>query len=143
MERSIYTDVLRQLSVFYSQLIATATAIAQVDVLLSFAEVAAHQGYTRPVLQQESSMEISGGRHPVVEYTLDGDVFIPNDTRLEADAELGARILLLTGPNMAGKSTYLHPISLLTLFAPIGNVLSPRMDPLRFVCRPFHRIVCR
>src|SRR6266566_90021 len=100
MERSIYADVLRQLSVFYPQLMSTASAIAQVDTLLSFAEVAAHQGYMRPVLQQESGIEIIGGRHPVVEFTLDGDVFIPNDTRLEAEAEHGARILLLTGPKM-------------------------------------------
>src|SRR5437868_106790 len=70
MERSIYVDVLRQLSVYYTQLMSTASAIAQIDVLLSFAEVAAHQGYVRPVLQQESSIEIIGGRHPVVEFTL-------------------------------------------------------------------------
>ncbi len=140
MERSIYTDVLRQLSVFYSQLIATATAIAQVDVLLSFAEVAAHQGYTRPVLQQESSMEISGGRHPVVEYTLDGDVFIPNDTRLEADAELGARILLLTGPNMAGKSTYLRQVALITLLAQIGSFVPARSARIGLVDRIFTRV---
>src|SRR5260370_16507672 len=99
MERSIYTDVLRQLSVFYSQLITTATAIAQVDVLLSFAEVAAHQGYTRPVLQQESSMEISGGRHPVVEYTLVGEVFIPNHPRLKTHPDLRPPLLSLTQPN--------------------------------------------
>jgi DNA mismatch repair protein MutS len=140
MERSIYTDVLRQLSVFYSQLIATATAIAQVDVLLSFAEVAAHQGYTRPVLQQESSMEISGGRHPVVEYTLDGDVFIPNDTRLEADADLGARILLLTGPNMAGKSTYLRQVALITLLAQIGSFVPARSARIGLVDRIFTRV---
>lgn len=140
MERSIYTDVLRQLSVFYSQLIVTATAIAQVDVLLSFAEVAAHQGYTRPVLQQESSMEISGGRHPVVEYTLDGDVFIPNDTRLEADAELGARILLLTGPNMAGKSTYLRQVALITLLAQIGSFVPARSARIGLVDRIFTRV---
>src|SRR5204862_7338988 len=103
-----YVDVLRELSVYYTQLMSTASAVAQIDVLLSFAEVAAHQGYVRPVLQQESSIEIIGGRHPVVEFTLDGDVFIPNDTQLESEAEDGARIFLLTGPNMAGKLNYLR-----------------------------------
>lgn len=140
MERSIYADVLRQLSVFYPQLIATASAVAQVDVLLSFAEVAAHQGYSRPVLQQESSMEISGGRHPVVEYTLDGDVFIPNDTLLEANEEYGARILLLTGPNMAGKSTYLRQVALITLLAQIGSFVPARSARIGLVDRIFTRV---
>src|SRR5258708_26513722 len=104
---------------------ATASAMAHVDVLLSFAEVAAHQGYVRPVLQQESSIEISGGRHPVVEYTLDGDVFIPNDTQLEADTEHGARILLLTGPNMAGEATRHRRGSVTPPLAPVGSVCAP------------------
>ena len=140
MERSIYADVLRQLSVYYPQLMATASAMAHVDVLLSFAEVAAHQGYVRPVLQQESSIEISGGRHPVVEYTLDGDVFIPNDTRLEADTEHGARILLLTGPNMAGKSTYLRQVALITLLAQIGSFVPARSARIGLVDRIFTRV---
>src|SRR5260370_3421845 len=118
----------------------TASAMAHVDVLLSFAEVAAHQGYVRPVLQQESSIEISGGRHPVVEYTLDGDVFIPNDTQLEADTEHGARILLLTGPNMAGKSTYLRQVALITLLAQIGSFVPARSARIGLVDRIFPRI---
>src|SRR5437764_24015 len=111
MERSIYADVLRQLGVYYPQLIATAGAIAQVDVLLNFAEVAAHAGYVRPVIEQSSTIEIVGGRHPFVEQALDGDTFIPNDAHLEAEHE--ARIILLTGPNMAGKSTNLLQVALI------------------------------
>src|SRR5258708_25001868 len=99
MERSIYADVLRQLSVYYPQLMATASAMAHVDVLLSFAEVAAHQGYVRPVLQQESSIEISGGRHPGVEYKLDGGVFLPQYKQPQADTEHRAPCPLLTRPN--------------------------------------------
>lgn len=140
MERSIYADVLRQLSIFYPQLMATASAIAQVDVLLSFAEVAAHQGYVRPVLQQENSIEIRGGRHPVVEYTLDGDVFIPNDTHLEEEAGGGARIFLLTGPNMAGKSTYLRQVALITLLAQIGSFVPARSARIGLVDRIFTRV---
>ncbi|HET9921168.1 MAG TPA: DNA mismatch repair protein MutS, partial [Ktedonobacteraceae bacterium] len=112
MERSIYADVLRQLSVYYPHLMKTAGVVAQVDVLLSLAEVAAHQGYVRPTLEVGRGLEIVGGRHPVVEYALDGDVFIPNDTAMDAERE--ARILLLTGPNMAGKSTYLRQVALIT-----------------------------
>ncbi|HXZ03778.1 MAG TPA: DNA mismatch repair protein MutS, partial [Ktedonobacteraceae bacterium] len=140
MERSIYSDVLHQLSVYYTQLMSTASAIAQIDVLLSFAEVAAHQGYVRPVLQQESNIEIIGGRHPVVEFTLDGDVFIPNDTLLESEAEGGARIFLLTGPNMAGKSTYLRQVALITLLAQIGSFVPARKACIGLVDRIFTRV---
>src|SRR6185312_6409415 len=141
MERSIYADLLRQMSVFYPQLMTTATAVAKVDVLLSFAEVAARQGYVRPKVEQGSSIEISGGRHPVVEYTLDGDVFIPNDTLLEAtESADGARIVLLTGPNMAGKSTYLRQIALIVLLAQIGSFVPARSARLGLVDRIFTRI---
>ncbi|HZU04031.1 MAG TPA: DNA mismatch repair protein MutS [Ktedonobacteraceae bacterium] len=138
MERSVYADILRQLSVFYPQLMKTATAVARVDVLLSLAEVAAHQGYTRPVLEHGHDLEIVGGRHPVVEYTLDGDVFIPNDTHLEGDE--GTRIVLLTGPNMAGKSTYLRQVALITLLAQIGSFVPARKARIGLVDRIFTRV---
>ena len=138
MERSIYADLLRQLSVFYPQIMATAAAIAKVDVLLSFAEVAARQGYVRPKVELGSSIEITGGRHPVVEYALDGDVFIPNDASLEA--EEGARILLLTGPNMAGKSTYLRQVALISLLAQIGSFVPARSARIGLVDRIFTRV---
>ncbi len=138
MERSIYTDLLRQLGVFYEQLMTTATAVAQVDVLLSLAEVAAHQGYTRPILEHGYGLEIVGGRHPVVEFTLDGDVFIPNDTHLEAENE--ARVVLLTGPNMAGKSTYLRQVALITLLAQIGSFVPARKARIGLVDRIFTRV---
>ena len=138
LEQSIYADVLRQLSVFYPQLMATAAAIAMVDVLVSLSEVAAHQGYVRPQLEQGRGLEIVGGRHPVVEYTLDGDVFIPNDAQLEAGA--GARILLLTGPNMAGKSTYLRQVALITLLAQLGSFVPARSARIGLVDRIFTRV---
>ncbi len=138
MERSIYADVLRQVSVNYPQLMATAIAVARVDVLLCLAEVAAHQGYVRPTVEQGFGLEIVAGRHPVVEYTLDGDVFIPNDTTLEADQ--GERIVLLTGPNMAGKSTYLRQVALITLLAQIGSFVPARSARLGLVDRIFTRV---
>src|SRR6266704_2999400 len=116
----------------------TATAVAKIDVLLSLAEVAAHQGYVRPVLEQGRHLEISAGRHPVVEYTLDGDVFIPNDALM--DAEQGARVLLLTGPNMAGKSTYLRQVALITLLAQIGSFVPARRACIGLVDRIFTRV---
>ncbi len=138
MERSIYADLLRQLSVFYPQLVQTATAVARVDVLLSLAEVAAHQGYVRPVLEHGYALEIVGGRHPVVEYSLDGNAFIPNDALLEADE--GTRVMLLTGPNMAGKSTYLRQVALIALLAQIGSFVPARKAHVGLVDRIFTRV---
>jgi DNA mismatch repair protein MutS len=138
MERSIYADLLRQLSIYYPRLITTAAAIARIDVLLSLAEVAAHQGYVRPEIGHSMGLEITEGRHPVVEYALDGDVFIANDTYLEA--ETGARIMLLTGPNMAGKSTYLRQVALITLMAQIGSFVPARKARIGLVDRIFTRV---
>jgi len=138
MERSIYADLLRQIASSYQELIATAAAVAKVDVLQGLAEVAARQGYVRPVLEQGHRLEIVGGRHPVVEYALDGEVFIPNDTHLEADD--GERILLLTGPNMAGKSTYLRQVALIMLLAQIGSFVPARKAHIGLVDRIFTRV---
>jgi DNA mismatch repair protein MutS len=138
MERSIYADLLRQLSQHYEQLMRTANAVARSDVLLSLAEVAARQGYVRPQVEHGQALEIIGGRHPVVEHALDGNVFIPNDTRLEA--EQGARVLLLTGPNMAGKSTYLRQVALISLLAQIGSFVPARRARIGLVDRIFTRV---
>ncbi|HLI68574.1 MAG TPA: DNA mismatch repair protein MutS [Ktedonobacteraceae bacterium] len=141
LERSIYADVLRQLSAYYSRVMQTAVTIALVDMLLSLAEVAAHQGYTRPQLDQSGAIEIIGGRHPVVEYALDGDTFIPNDTHLASVEEAdGARIILLTGPNMAGKSTYLRQVALIVLLAQIGSFVPARSARIGLVDRIFTRV---
>ncbi|HEY0756372.1 MAG TPA: DNA mismatch repair protein MutS [Ktedonobacteraceae bacterium] len=144
LERSIYVDVLRQLSVYYERVMRTAAALALLDMLLSLAEVAAHQGYTRPQLDQSGALEITGGRHPVVEWTLDGDSFIPNDTRLapledKEDAK-SPRIVLLTGPNMAGKSTYLRQVALIVLLAQIGSFVPARRARIGLVDRIFTRV---
>ena len=141
LERSIYADVLRQLSVHYESMMGTAATIALIDMLLSLAEVAAHQGYTRPLLDQSGALEITEGRHPVVEQALDGDVFIPNDTHLESgESEERARIVLLTGPNMAGKSTYLRQTALIVLLAQIGSFVPARHARIGLVDRIFTRV---
>ncbi len=138
LERSIYADVLRQVAVYYPQMIATARVLAQVDMLLSLAEVAARCGYARPVLEQSGVIEITGGRHPVVEQALDGETFIPNDTRMDAGQD--ARIVLLTGPNMAGKSTYLRQVALITLLAQMGSFVPARSARIGLVDRIFTRV---
>lgn len=141
LERSIYADVLRQLSVYYEQMMQTASVLALLDMLLSLAEVAAHQGYTRPQLDQNGAIEITGGRHPVVEHALNGDTFIPNDTYLgPTEVPDEARIVLLTGPNMAGKSTYLRQTALIVLLAQIGSFVPARKARIGLVDRIFTRV---
>jgi DNA mismatch repair protein MutS len=138
LERSVYADLLRQVAVSYPQMSATARMLAQVDMLLSLAEVAAHDGYARPVLEQSSVIDITGGRHPVVEQALDGETFIPNDTHMDAEHE--ARVVLLTGPNMAGKSTYLRQVALITLLAQMGSFVPARSARIGLVDRIFTRV---
>lgn len=141
LERSIYADVLQQLGAHYERLITTAQTIALVDMLASLAEVAAQRGYTRPIIDQSGEIEILGGRHPVVECMLDGGTFIPNDACLSIEeSEAEARILLLTGPNMAGKSTYLRQVALIVLLAQLGSFVPARSARIGLVDRIFTRV---
>ncbi|MBR9761479.1 DNA mismatch repair protein MutS [bacterium] len=95
----------------------TADALATLDVLISFAETAQLYQHTRPVLDESRNLQIVNGRHPVLEQTLIEEKFVPNDTHIEPEESL---LQILTGPNMAGKSTYIRQIALVTLMAQIG-----------------------
>ena len=95
----------------------TADAMADLDVLLGLAEGAQQYRYCRPVLDNSMTLRIVNGRHPVIEQNVSGDVFVPNDAFLEPEEN---RLILLTGPNMAGKSTYIRQVALITLMAQIG-----------------------
>ncbi|MFP8879793.1 MAG: DNA mismatch repair protein MutS, partial [Myxococcota bacterium] len=95
----------------------TAAALAQLDVLASFAEVARQHDYCRPVVGSDGHLEISAGRHPVLEQAMLEERFVPNDVTLGGDRQ----VALITGPNMAGKSTYIRQVALLTLLAHTGS----------------------
>jgi DNA mismatch repair protein MutS len=137
LERTLYADLLRQVGVYYQRLIATAGALAWLDVLLSLAEVAARNSYCRPDLDTSTDLSISAGRHPVVEQMLHGNEFIPNDAALGDEAGL---IFLLTGPNMAGKSTFLRQVALICLMAQIGSFVPARQARIGLVDRIFTRV---
>ncbi len=142
LERTLYSQALKTLAGYQPRLRATVAALAQLDVWLGLAEVARARGYARPELSDDTALEIIGGRHPIVEATLDGAEFIPNDTRLAtpgADAA-GARIMLLTGPNMAGKSTYLRQVAVITLLAQIGSFVPAASARIGLVDRIFTRV---
>ena len=115
----------------------SAAAVAQVDVLTSFAAVAADRGYCRPEVDLSNVIEITEGRHPVVEQMLKGGLFVPNDTRMDAGENT---VAILTGPNMAGKSTYMRQVALIVLMAQMGSFVPARYARIGIVDRVFTRI---
>jgi DNA mismatch repair protein MutS len=137
LERALFADLLRQAGVSYPQLSATASALAWLDVLLGLADVAARNGYTRPELDTTTDLVITAGRHPVVEQMLGSGEFIPNDAAM--GNECGS-IFLLTGPNMAGKSTFLRQVALIVLMAQIGSFVPARQARIGLVDRIFTRV---
>ena len=151
LERTLYAEVLRSLAVSATPMRRTAAALAQVDVWLALAEVALARNYVRPELADDACLEIVGGRHPVVESATEDGSFIANDTQLRAhdgvageSASDGAptmpTIMLLTGPNMAGKSTYLRQVALITLLAQIGSFVPAEAARIGLVDRIFTRV---
>ncbi len=127
LEKSLYEALLDALGAHVAQLQRIARALAQLDVLACFAMLAARHGWSRPEFVAETMLEFEAGRHPVVEAQVEH--FIPNDTRLSPARQL----LLITGPNMGGKSTYMRQVALLTLLAHVGSFVpakSARLGPI-------------
>ncbi len=111
--------------------------LAQLDVLASLAELAARHGYCRPELTDEPVFEVEAGRHPVLDALLSPGDFVPNDTRLGPE---DGTILLITGPNMAGKSTYIRQVALMTILAQIGSFVPAKRARIGVVDRLFARV---
>ena len=115
----------------------TADALATLDVLISFAETAQLYQHTRPVLDESCHLQIVNGRHPVLEQTLVDEKFVPNDTLIDP---VDSRLQILTGPNMAGKSTYIRQIALVTLMAQIGAYVPAEHAHIGLTDRIFCRV---
>ncbi len=120
-----------------SRLQSTSRLIASLDVLASFAETAHKYNYSKPDLNLDGVIEIKDGRHPVVERTITDKVFVPNDSYLDLDKDM---IQIITGPNMAGKSTYMRQIAIITLMAHIGSFVPASSANISIVDRIFTRI---
>jgi DNA mismatch repair protein MutS len=136
IENRLFKDLCKEISHSNTQIQQTARVIGELDVYLSFAEVAALSGYTRPELTVEPILEIHDGRHPVVETTLHGERFVPNDTVFEQ----GECVRIITGPNMSGKSTFLRQVALIVLLAQIGSFVPAARSKIGLVDRIFTRI---
>jgi len=139
IEARLFKEVCRQVGARSGPLLKTARALAEVDVAAALAEVAVRNRYVRPELSDDDGgyrLEIVAGRHPVVERTLRDEPFTPNDLRLDSDE----RILVITGPNMAGKSVYLRQNALIVLMAQMGSFVPADRARIGIVDRIFTRI---
>lgn len=137
LETRLYRQVCKQISDASDLIMSTAHAIAQVDAFASLADVASQQGYVRPELNEGDAINIRQGRHPVVERTLEAGQFVPNDTHLSTSDE---QLIMLTGPNMAGKSTFIRQVAVITLLAQIGSFVPATSATIGVVDRIFTRV---
>ncbi len=136
LEGQLYRQVLGQIADAAARLLAVARGIAELDVSASLAEVAAAHRYVRPAISDDGVIDIKDGRHPVVERLLQGDPFTPNDTYLKPEES----IVVLTGPNMSGKSTWIRQVALITLLAQTGSFVPADAARIGVVDRIFTRI---
>jgi len=137
IEYEIFLKVRTQVIAEVKRIQKVAKSIALLDVLLSLAQVAVENDYLRPEINNENIISIKDGRHPVVEKVLVGERFVPNDTFIDSHRE---QILIITGPNMAGKSTYIRQVALIILMAQIGSFIPVAQATIGVVDRIFTRI---
>jgi len=137
IEARIFREVCDRVAAASGRLLATARALAQLDVYAALAEVAIRNRYVRPLLDDGDEIEIVAGRHPVVEILRREEPFVPNDVHLSNGDH---QIIILTGPNMSGKSTYLRQVALIVLMAQIGSFVPAERARIGLVDRIFTRI---
>ena len=137
LEYQIFTQLREFLANQAARVQITAAAVAAVDTLCSLAAVAVQRDYCRPEITLDNEISITDGRHPVVEVVLKDNLFVPNDTRLDNGSN---QVAIITGPNMAGKSTYMRQVALIVLMAQIGSFVPARTARLGIVDRVFTRI---
>ena len=137
IETAIFRQVCAQVAAAAIHLLATAGAVAELDVAWGLAEAAARYNYVRPVLDTGDAIEIRDGRHPMVERSLAAGAFVPNDASLSSS---GSQIGIITGPNMAGKSTYLRQVAVIVLMAQCGSFVPASSASIGVADRVFTRV---
>jgi DNA mismatch repair protein MutS len=136
LEGEIFASLVQSFKTHVPALQSTAKGLADLDVAAALAEVARKYGYTRPILDEGLGLVIRGGRHPVVERTMEGR-FVPNDTRMDAEEE---QVLIITGANMAGKSTYMRAVAQIAILAQTGSFVPADHAAIGIVDRVFTRV---
>ncbi|MDD4335218.1 MAG: DNA mismatch repair protein MutS [Desulfotomaculaceae bacterium] len=137
LEYKIFNDIREQLTAQIRRIQTTASAVAEIDSLCSLAEAAFNNNYVRPEILNNGRLMIKDGRHPVLEKVMGAGQFVPNDTDMNCE---GARLLLITGPNMAGKSTYMRQTAIIVLMAQTGSFVPASRAGISLVDRIFTRI---
>ena len=137
LEYEQFTSIREHLAAQSERIQRTARAVACLDVVADFAEIAVKNNYCRPEVDLSGRIDIRDGRHPVVEQVLKGSLFVPNDTVLDGENN---RTAIITGPNMAGKSTYMRQVALIVLMAQIGSFVPAKSARIGIVDRIFTRI---
>ena len=137
LELQLFTEIREKIAGEIKRIQSTATALKTLDAILSLAKVAVNNHYVRPAINEEGVLDIVDGRHPVVEQTMQEGGFVPNDAHMNQD---GQRMLIITGPNMAGKSTYMRQVALITLMAHIGSFVPAKEANIPIVDRIFTRV---
>ena len=136
-EYNIFTEIRNYIQGYISEIQRTSKAIAKLDVLLSFAYISEKNGYIKPVVDNSFELEIIGGRHPVIEQTVENGLFVSNDTYVNSS---DCSMLLITGPNMSGKSTYMRQTALIVLMAQAGCFVPCEKARIGICDRIFTRI---
>ena len=137
MEYEIFTELRERLREYVPQMQKTALAVALIDVIACLAQTADENGYVRPVVDNSDIIDIKGGRHPVIERKMDEEPFVSNDVFMDKD---NSSMLLITGPNMSGKSTYMRQTALIVLIAQMGSFVPADAAHIGTVDRIFTRI---
>ena len=137
LEYSLFCDIRDSIFTHVRRIQQTAKIIAKIDMITSLAYVAEKNHYSRPHLNKKGDIHIKDGRHPVIEQMIDNDMFVANDTYLDDDSQ---RVVIITGPNMAGKSTYMRQTALIVLMAQIGSFVPAKEADISVVDRIFTRV---
>jgi DNA mismatch repair protein MutS len=137
IETDVFRRVAGEVAGLSARLLQAAQAVAMLDVVSTLAEVAVQRGYVRPEIDRSGAIEVVAGRHPTLEAVLRHGEYVPNDARLDTD---DAQIIILTGPNMAGKSSWLRQVALIVLLAQIGSFVPAERARIGIVDRIFTRI---
>ena len=137
LEYELFTSLREEVSAAAARIQSSAAAVAEIDALTSLAAVAVRNNYCRPEVDESGVIEIREGRHPVVEQVLKDSLFVPNDTFM---GEREERVAIITGPNMAGKSTYMRQVALIVLLAQMGSFVPAKYARIGVVDRIFTRI---
>lgn len=137
LEYQLFCEIRDHIFTQVDRIQKTAKAVAMIDMITSLAYVAEKNNYVRPVLNDNGVLNIKDGRHPVIEQMIDHDMFIANDTYLDEDSH---RLVIITGPNMAGKSTYMRQTALIVLMAQLGSFVPASAAEISLVDRIFTRV---